>query len=106
MLEKFTEDEFDKLVEQLNMLLGRGSELSPTVAKKDRIDLYGEEIKARETYYRRQYGHAYENAVELSGASMGKLLYSLFGHKSGVQLLKLADKLIAEEQEQISAKMW
>lgn len=64
-----------------------------------RGDEFGDKITLGETYYLRNLGGAWDNALKLSKRSMDVVMFSFFANNSWLE--KVGDQMIARELEEM-----
>ena len=66
------------------------------VARKEHEDEFGVVVKNGETYYKRQYGNAFDGVDKLSRQSMERLIFLLFD--GNFQLQKWCEAMLKEKE--------
>jgi hypothetical protein len=98
-----SDGEFEKALGRLNALTGGLFRWGETEARKQHKDLFGDVIRLRDIYFKRQYGAAYDSIVRLSRSSMDKVLFAVL--TCSEQLTQLGDRLLEQEHEQMREVM-
>lgn len=92
--------EFNVDVKRLNALIRRdSSQWQYTQARKDHEDFFGVEIKIGESYFKRQYGAAYDDVLKLSRLSMERLLFAVFAGNSHLEYS--SDQLLQKQRAEL-----
>jgi len=97
-----SEEDFGKDLRRFNALISKFPSWKPTKARKKHTDKFGKKIEEGEVYFKRSYGLG-DDVLKLSRESMEQVLFVIFFRNSG--LSDLADELIKERMEELTAKL-
>ena len=100
-----SDEELEKLVDQLNALTDEWRQWKWTRARKEHEDLFGDAIQPGDDYLKRAYGSEFHEDVKLSQRSMSRMLHALF--EGNLRLQTTAEHLhqrIEKDREQVMRK--
>lgn len=97
----YDDDELDDYVKKLNALYTWPDQgWRKTQARKDHVDEFGDRVVDGESYFKREYGPAWDDVLKLSRTSIEKLLFCVFSGNFGLQ--GMCDRLIDDQQRQLA----
>ena len=94
-----SDESFWKAYRRLNALSGDWGGWQVTAARKEHEDLFGDQIKVGENYFKKQYGAAYSSVLKLSRSSMERVLFAVV--ESSPYMSRLGDRLLEREMEEM-----
>ena len=95
----YNDEQFSRLFSMLNALYFDSSDFfvwRAVVARKEHEDEFGVVVKNGETYYKRQYGNAFDGVDKLSRQSMERLIFLLFN--GNFHLQKWCETILKEKE--------